>query len=81
MAGGNWSHPYQLDNPPLGVRCAACRYRPVSDDNRFDLGHPLNELCGHADNSAGVGYIHEGSVDAMKAAIEKLTFDGFALAC
>jgi integrase len=39
-----------------------------------------DELCGHADNSAGAGYVHEGSVEAMKAAIEKLTFDGFALA-
>jgi hypothetical protein len=29
----------------------------------------------YADNSAGAG----GSVEAMKAAIELLTFDGFAL--
>ena len=44
------------------------------------LGNGMrDELCGHADNSAGAGYVHEGSVEAMKAAIEKLTFDGFAL--
>ena len=39
-----------------------------------------DQLCGHADNSAGAAYVHGGSVEAMKAAIEKLTFDGFALA-
>jgi integrase len=38
-----------------------------------------DQLCGHADNSAGAAYVHGGSVEAMKAAIEKLTFDGFAL--
>jgi hypothetical protein len=38
-----------------------------------------DELCEHADNSAGAGYVHEGSVEAMKVTIEKLTFDGFAL--
>jgi hypothetical protein len=39
-----------------------------------------DELCGHADNSAGAGDVREGSIEAMKVAIEKLTFDGFALA-
>jgi hypothetical protein len=38
-----------------------------------------DELCGHADNSVDAGYVHEGSVGAMKAAIEKLTFDGFRI--
>jgi hypothetical protein len=33
-----------------------------------------------ADNSAGAAYVHGGSVEVMKAAIEKLTFDGLALA-
>jgi hypothetical protein len=28
-----------------------------------------DELCGHADNSAGAGYVQEGSIEAMKAAI------------
>ena len=37
-------------------------------------------LCGHADNSAGGVYVHDVSVEAMKAAIEKLHFDGFTLA-
>jgi hypothetical protein len=36
-----------------------------------------DQLCGHYDNSA---YVHSGSVEAMKAAIELLTFDGFAVA-
>ena len=39
-----------------------------------------DQLCGHADNSAGAAYVHGGSVEAMKAAIELLTFDGFAVA-
>jgi hypothetical protein len=39
-----------------------------------------DDLCGHADNSAGAGYVHDTSVEAMKEAIEKLTFDGFKLA-
>jgi hypothetical protein len=39
-----------------------------------------DELCGQADNSAGAGYVHEGLIEAMKAAIEKPTFDGFTLA-
>jgi hypothetical protein len=29
---------------------------------------------------AGAGYVHEGSIEAMKTAIEKLPHDGFALA-
>lgn len=36
-----------------------------------------DELAGHADESAGAVYIHEGSVEALKEAIEKLEFDGF----
>jgi hypothetical protein len=40
-----------------------------------------DQLCGHTDNSTGAGYVHDGSVEAMKAAIEKLTFDGFAFPC
>ena len=39
-----------------------------------------DQICGHADNSAGAAYVHGGSVEAMKAAIELLTFDGFAVA-
>ena len=39
-----------------------------------------DDLCGHADNSAGAGYVHGKSVEAMKDAIEKLRFDGFVLA-
>ena len=39
-----------------------------------------DDLCGHADNSAGAGYVHGESVEAMKEAIEKLRFDGFTLA-
>ena len=39
-----------------------------------------DQLCGHADNSAGAAYVYGGSVEAMKAAIEKLPFDGFAVA-
>jgi predicted small metal-binding protein len=39
-----------------------------------------DDLCGHADNSAGVEYVHDESVEAIKQAIEKLRFDGFALA-
>jgi hypothetical protein len=38
-----------------------------------------DDLCGHADNSAGAGYVHGASVEAMKEAIEKLKFDGFEL--
>ena len=38
-----------------------------------------DDLCGHADNSAGAGYVHGESVEAMKEAIEKLRFDGFVL--
>ncbi len=40
-----------------------------------------DDLCGHVDNSAGAGYVHETSVAVMKAAIEKLKFDGFVLTC
>jgi hypothetical protein len=36
-------------------------------------------LAGHADKSAGAGYEHGQPVEAMKAAIEKLAFDGFPL--
>jgi len=39
-----------------------------------------DDLCGHADTSAGAGYVHGESVEAMKEAIEKLRFDGFTLA-
>jgi hypothetical protein len=39
-----------------------------------------DQLCGHSDNSAGAAYVHGGAVEAMKAAIELLTFDGFAVA-
>jgi hypothetical protein len=39
-----------------------------------------DDLCGHEDNSAGAGYVHGESVEAMKEAIEKLRFDGFPLA-
>lgn len=38
-----------------------------------------DELCGHTDSSAGAAYVHGGSIEAAKAAIEKLTFDGFGL--
>jgi hypothetical protein len=38
-----------------------------------------DDLCGHADNSAGAGYEHDQSVESMKNAIEKLRFDGFTL--
>jgi integrase len=38
-----------------------------------------DDICGHVDNSAGAGYVHETSVAVMKDAIEKLKFDGFPL--
>jgi integrase len=38
-----------------------------------------DDLCGHADNSAGAGYEHGQPIEAMKAALEKLQFDGFVL--
>jgi integrase len=38
-----------------------------------------DRLCGHTDHSPHAGYIHGESVEAMKEAIEKLRFDGFAL--
>jgi hypothetical protein len=37
-------------------------------------------LAVHSDNSTGVGYEHGQQVEAIKAAIEKLALDGFALA-
>ena len=36
-------------------------------------------FAGHSDNSAGAGYEHGQAVEAMKAAIELLKFDGFTL--
>jgi hypothetical protein len=33
----------------------------------------------HSDQSAGAGYEHAQPVEAMKAAIEKRTFEGFIL--
>jgi integrase len=38
-----------------------------------------DDLCGHTDNSAGAGYVHGHSVEAMKDAVEKLKYDGFVL--
>jgi integrase len=38
-----------------------------------------DELCGHKDYSAGAGYEHDQSVEAMKAAVERLHFDGLDL--
>lgn len=38
-----------------------------------------DDLAGHADHSAGAGYEHGDSIEAKKAAIEKLRFDGFTL--
>jgi integrase len=38
-----------------------------------------DELCGHADYSAGAGYVHGMSIEARKEAIERLRFDGFGL--
>lgn len=38
-----------------------------------------DQLAGHSDSSAGAGYEHGEAVEAMKAAIEKLSFDGFEL--
>jgi site-specific recombinase XerD len=38
-----------------------------------------DQLAGHSDQSAGAGYEHGQPVEAMKAAIEKLALDGFAL--
>jgi RNase P/RNase MRP subunit p30 len=36
-------------------------------------------MCGHADNSAHAVYVHGHALEAMKAAIENLHFDGFTL--
>jgi hypothetical protein len=55
------------------------KFRPI----QMVAGVPRDmraELCGHADGSAGAGYVHGGSIEAMKEATEKLTFDGFAFA-
>lgn len=38
-----------------------------------------DQLAGHSDKSAGAGYEHGDAVEAMKAAIEKLKFDGLTL--
>ncbi|MFG1228008.1 tyrosine-type recombinase/integrase [Xanthobacter wiegelii] len=37
-------------------------------------------ICGHADQSAGAVYVHGVSIEAMKAAVESLKFDGLDLA-
>ncbi|MFG1230623.1 tyrosine-type recombinase/integrase [Xanthobacter wiegelii] len=37
-------------------------------------------ICGHADQSAGAVYVHGVSIEAMKAAVESLNFDGLDLA-
>jgi hypothetical protein len=39
-----------------------------------------NNVCGHADNSAGATYEHGQPIEAMKAALGELRFDGFAVA-
>lgn len=39
-----------------------------------------DDLAGHSDSSAGAGYEHGSAVEAMKAEIEKLRYDGFVLA-
>ncbi|WP_316195915.1 MULTISPECIES: tyrosine-type recombinase/integrase [unclassified Bradyrhizobium] len=38
-----------------------------------------DQLCGHADNSAGAGYVHGASIEAMAEAVQNLKFDGFPL--
>ena len=38
-----------------------------------------DELCGHADYSAGADYVHDTSVEALRDAIERLQFDGLDL--
>jgi integrase len=38
-----------------------------------------DELAGHSDQTAGAGYEHGEPIEAMKEAIEKLTFDGFKI--
>jgi hypothetical protein len=35
-----------------------------------------DDLCGHSDYSADVAYVHGKSNEVLKAAIEKLRFDG-----
>jgi hypothetical protein len=37
------------------------------------------QLARHSDQSAGAGYEHDQPIEAMKAAIEKLAFDGLTL--
>jgi integrase len=37
-------------------------------------------LCGHTKSTPHAGYVHGTPIEAMKAAIEKLRFDGFTLA-
>ena len=36
-------------------------------------------VTAHSDKSAGAGYQHGQPVEAMKAAVEKLIFDGFTV--
>ena len=36
-------------------------------------------ICGHSDQSAGAVYVHGVSIEAMKAAVESLHFDGLDL--
>jgi integrase len=44
------------------------------------VGKDLRDiLAGHSDSSAGAGYIHDGSITALRDAIEKLKFDGLSL--
>ena len=38
-----------------------------------------DDLCGHKDYSAGAGYVHGTSIEALKEAVEMLRFDGFEL--
>jgi integrase len=47
---------------------------------RTGIGKDMrDELCGHADNSAGATYVHDSSIEARRDAVEKLVFDGFPL--
>jgi integrase len=57
-------------------------FRPTFKTGLAYAGVPRSmqdDLCGHADHSAGAVYVHGESVEAMKEAIEKLRFDGFTL--
>jgi integrase len=38
-----------------------------------------DEMTGHDDQTAGGKYVHETSVEAMRDALEKIHFDGFAM--